>query len=147
MSTLASQHRALQSFRCAQHRRVIFPARHCTTQRPKTPGRSLLYYSKGRANMGGESASQAALCGIEISKRPPKTFTQKVLGIISLVVFLFGCISVNATQLLFVVPLALLPFPWAKEAHESGVRYTKGAFGILISQLFGHCSPRKLIAP
>lgn len=102
---------------------------------------------KDELNMGVESASQAALCGIEISKRPPKTFTQKLLGLISLVVFLVGCISVNATQLLFVVPLALLPFPWAKEAHESSVRYTKGAFGILISELSGRCSPRKLTIP
>lgn len=93
--------------------------------------------AKDELKAGTPSVSSPGLCGIEITKRPPKTWAQIVHGALFLVVFLSGCALVNATQLIFVVPLTLLPFPWAKEAHERGVRYTKGAFGVLISALFG----------
>ena len=78
--------------------------------------------------------SRAALCGVEISKRPPKSWAQLAHGVVFLFVFFFACCMIQFTQNIFVVPLGLLPFKWAKEAHEAGVRYTKGAFGVLISE-------------
>lgn len=78
-------------------------------------------------------ASPAQLHTIPIVERPPKTWFQLIHGIICLTVYLTGCVMVNATQLVFVLPLLLIPGKRARALHEEGVRYTKGAFGKLIS--------------
>ncbi len=36
---------------------------------------------------------------------------------------------IHATQLLFMLPLKLVPGDWAKQKYEEGIRETKGAFG------------------
>ena len=73
---------------------------------------------------------------LEINERPPKTWAQVLHGIVFLVVFLSGCITIHATQIFFLLPLKLVPGEWAKQAYETGIRETKGAFGKLI----GACS-------
>ncbi|KAI5116740.1 hypothetical protein M0805_000434 [Coniferiporia weirii] len=76
---------------------------------------------------------------LPIAARPPKTWFQLVHGVLALTVFLFGCVMVNATQLIFVLPLRLVPNQRVRELYEKGVRYTKGAFGMLTTlmcQLF-----------
>lgn len=78
-------------------------------------------------------ASQYA---IPINRRGPKTWFQIVHNICYLVVFLFGCFMINGTQLLFLLPLRLVPNAQAREIYEMGVRYTKGSFALLMSELY-----------
>ncbi|EJC98701.1 acyltransferase-domain-containing protein [Fomitiporia mediterranea MF3/22] len=82
---------------------------------------------------------------LPIKDRPPKTWFQFIHGILSLAVFLTGCIILHAAQLAFMLPLRLVPSRRARELYERGVRYTKGAFGslaTLMCQLFAPTSLR-----
>jgi hypothetical protein len=69
---------------------------------------------------------------IPIPSRPPKTWAQFINAISFLIVFDFGSLMINSSQFVFLAPLLLLPFPWARELYEEGIRYTKGAFGSLL---------------
>jgi hypothetical protein len=42
---------------------------------------------------------------------------------------------VHGFQAAFLLPLLLLPFAWSRGLYEEGVRYTKGSFATLISEL------------
>lgn len=79
-------------------------------------------------------ANQQHIYSIPIKSRPTKSWFQVLYGTVSIVFFLTGCIMVNATQMLFVMPLRLIPDKRALELHETGVKYTKHAFGVLISK-------------
>lgn len=70
---------------------------------------------------------------IEIKKRPPRTLLRRVLGLIAITVFFVSCITAHITQLLFIVPIGLLPYAWAQAWYDAGVRYTKGTFGVISS--------------
>lgn len=69
---------------------------------------------------------------LPISSRPWRTWVQLVNMVLCLCTFLIGCIMINGSQFLFLLPLALLPFPWAQRMYLEGVRYSKGAFGMLL---------------
>ncbi|THH10539.1 hypothetical protein EW145_g1245 [Phellinidium pouzarii] len=76
---------------------------------------------------------------LPIADRPRKSWYQFAHGVVFLIVFLFGCIMINTTQLVFVLPLRLVPNARVRALYEEGVRYTKGSFGMLITlacQLF-----------
>ena len=51
-----------------------------------------------------------------------------------LIVFLFGCLMINGSQFVILLPLKLLPFRRARKLYYEGVRYTKGAFGALLGE-------------
>ena len=87
------------------------------------------------------TANDAPLCSVEIPKRPQKTWWQVVHGALFLIIFIPACVNIVAFQVMFMLPLKFVPLPFAKEAYEEGIRYTKGAFGSLISALFilGDC--------
>lgn len=70
----------------------------------------------------------------KISERPPKNWAQTLNAIAFVVVFNFGCLMVNASQFAILLPLKLLPFEWASRWYDSGIRYSKGAFGALLSE-------------
>lgn len=40
---------------------------------------------------------------------------------------------VHGFQLLFVLPLKLVPGPNSRKLYDEGIRYTKGAFAVLLS--------------
>lgn len=84
--------------------------------------------------MGSASTAKTAapLHTIEIDQRPQKTWAQLLHGVAFIVFFLSGCITMNATQVFFLLPLKLVPGDWAKRVYEEGVRETKGAFGKFI---------------
>ena len=48
--------------------------------------------------------------------------------------FDFGCLTVHGFQVVFLLPLLLLPFGWSRYLYEEGVRYTKGGFTTLMSE-------------
>jgi len=51
---------------------------------------------------------------------------------------------IHATQLLFMLPLKLVPGDWAKQKYEEGIRETKGAFGKFIAFITNTFAPTSL---
>ncbi|PCH33504.1 acyltransferase-domain-containing protein [Wolfiporia cocos MD-104 SS10] len=82
---------------------------------------------------------------LEIHARPPRTWRQTISGVVSLLVFLLGCVMINSSQIAFLLPLRLLPFSWAKKAYYDGVRYSKGTFGTLLVLMCQWFAPTKLV--
>ncbi|KAH8835354.1 acyltransferase-domain-containing protein [Flagelloscypha sp. PMI_526] len=81
---------------------------------------------------------------VPIASRTSNSWFRRVLAIAFIISFDVGCIMVNATQFMFLVPLRLLPFPWAKSLSEEVIRYTKGAFGCLLILMCQWFAPTKL---
>ncbi|THU94849.1 hypothetical protein K435DRAFT_151938 [Dendrothele bispora CBS 962.96] len=82
---------------------------------------------------------------IPISRRPSTSWTRKLWALVFIVLFDLGCLTVNASQFVFLLPFRILPFKWSRALYEEGIRYTKGSFGcllILMCQLF---SPTKFL--
>ncbi|CAK5280114.1 unnamed protein product [Mycena citricolor] len=52
---------------------------------------------------------------------------------------------INATQILFLLPLAILPFAWSSRLYSAGVRYTKSSFCCLLILMNQWFAPTKLI--
>lgn len=71
---------------------------------------------------------------IPIAARPAQSWSRLIFALASAIVFDIGCSMINATQFVFLLPLRLLPFTWARELYEEGIRYTKGAAGCLFSE-------------
>jgi hypothetical protein len=73
---------------------------------------------------------------IEIPNRPPRSCAQIFRAILFILVFDLGCLMINASQFLILLPLRLLPleFEWANSLHDAGIRLSKGAFGTLLSE-------------
>lgn len=71
---------------------------------------------------------------VEISNRPPKTWFQTLHGVLFLIVFLSGCVMINAFQFLFLLPLAIMPS--TRSLYSEGIRYSKGSFGKLCGQIY-----------
>ena len=74
----------------------------------------------------------AGLHAQEISTRPPRTRAQQLNAVLCAPAFLLGCCMVNFFQFMFLLPLCILPFPWARTLYRDGIRYTKGAYGNLL---------------
>jgi hypothetical protein len=85
-------------------------------------------------------AVDQGLHSFPISSRPPKTWSQILSAILFVVVFDIGCLMINATQFAFLLPLRLVPFQWARELYDEGIRYTKGAFAALLSEYCSNAS-------
>jgi len=64
---------------------------------------------------------------IPISNRPPIPWSRYIHASLFFIVFISGCITVNLSQFLFLLPLKFTPL------YNNGIRYTKGAFGRLQS--------------
>ncbi|KAJ2928814.1 hypothetical protein H1R20_g8326, partial [Candolleomyces eurysporus] len=68
---------------------------------------------------------------LPIPARAPQTWRRTFLATLFVVLFDLGCLMINGSQLLFLLPLRLLPFRSTRKLYYSGIRYTKGAFGCL----------------
>ncbi|TFK30631.1 hypothetical protein FA15DRAFT_662643 [Coprinopsis marcescibilis] len=69
---------------------------------------------------------------IPISQRTAaQNWTRTIQSILFVIIFNLGCISINASQFIFLLPLRLLPFRWSRKLYYAGIRYTKGSFGCL----------------
>ncbi|KAF8633934.1 hypothetical protein AX15_001118 [Amanita polypyramis BW_CC] len=82
---------------------------------------------------------------LPISTRPPQTWMRSLKAILFFILFNSGCLMINASQFLFLLPLRILPFPSARKLYDEGICYTKGAFGyllILMCQWFAPTSIR-----
>ncbi|KAJ7130090.1 acyltransferase-domain-containing protein [Mycena crocata] len=83
---------------------------------------------------------------LPISARTQKLgWRQKLLAIASGIVFAVACLMINATQIVFLLPLCLLPFKWSRNLYADGIRYTKKAFGCLLILMCQWFAPTKLV--
>ncbi|KAJ3750149.1 acyltransferase-domain-containing protein [Lentinula detonsa] len=88
--------------------------------------------------------STTGLHSLPISRRPATSFQQKLRAIAFALVFNLGCLMINASQFVFLLPLRLLPFKWSRSLYDEGIRYTKGAFGCLLILMCQWFSPTSL---
>ena len=70
---------------------------------------------------------------LPIHLRPPRIWAQTLNGLLFLLLFIPGCFMVHGFQLLVVLPLKLVPGPTSRKLYDEGIRYTKGAFALLLS--------------
>ncbi|KAI6158758.1 hypothetical protein EDD17DRAFT_1779270 [Pisolithus thermaeus] len=71
---------------------------------------------------------------LPINARPRRSCSQWLNALVFLPAFLFGCLIIHSFQLLFLLPLKLVPMRWSSKPYDEGIRYTKGCFALLISQ-------------
>lgn len=84
-------------------------------------------------------AAGRALYTLPISERPKKTWSQVVNAAGYAILFNVGCLMIHSFQIVFLLPLLLLPFTWSRNLYEEGVRYTKGCFATLMSESWTCC--------
>lgn len=77
--------------------------------------------------------SSAGLHSLPVSQRPPTSLKQKLRAVAFFITFNLCCLTLNASQFVFLLPLRLLPFQWSRSLYEEGIQYTKGSFGCLLS--------------
>ncbi|KAK0208550.1 acyltransferase-domain-containing protein [Desarmillaria ectypa] len=87
----------------------------------------------------------APLYTVPISERPRQSWRRTFSALLFFLVFNLGCLMVNASQFVFLLPLRLLPFKWSRAMYVDGIRYTKGAFGCLLILTCQWFAPTKLI--
>ena len=80
-----------------------------------------------------DSPPATPVYAVPIAQRRPMPWTMFFKAILFTIVFDIGCLMINGCQFIFFLPLRILPFRWAKDLYNSGIRYTKGAFGCLQS--------------
>jgi hypothetical protein len=78
------------------------------------------------------------LHAIPIAERPRKTWLQLCNAIGFTIIFNAGVLAIHSSQLLFLLPLKLIPFGLAAEQYDEGMRYTKGAFATLLGWSCDH---------
>ncbi|KAJ4486373.1 acyltransferase-domain-containing protein [Lentinula aciculospora] len=88
--------------------------------------------------------STAGPHSLPISRRPPTFFQQKLRAVAFFLIFNLGCLMINTSQFVFLLPLRLLPFRWSRSLYDEGIRYTKGAFGCLLILMCQWFSPTNL---
>ncbi|KAI6031913.1 hypothetical protein BKA83DRAFT_4207224 [Pisolithus microcarpus] len=71
---------------------------------------------------------------LPIHARPRRSCSQWLNALVFLPAFLFGCLIIHSFQLLFLLPLKIVPMRWSSKLYDEGIRYTKGCFALLISQ-------------
>ncbi|KAF9243936.1 acyltransferase-domain-containing protein [Melanogaster broomeanus] len=81
---------------------------------------------------------------LPIYSRPPRTWTQTLNGFLFLLLFIPGCFMIHGFQLLFVLPLTLVPSPQSRRLYDEGIRYTKGAFAALMNLMNQWFAPTRL---
>ncbi|KAK0456264.1 acyltransferase-domain-containing protein [Armillaria borealis] len=87
----------------------------------------------------------APLYTVPISERPRQPWRRTFSAVLFFLVFNLGCLMINASQFVFLLPLRLLPFKWSRALYVDGIRYTKGAFGCLLILICQWFAPTKLI--
>ncbi|KAF7339880.1 Lysocardiolipin acyltransferase [Mycena venus] len=91
-------------------------------------------------------ANKAELYTLPILQRTESLpWRRKLIALVSGVVFTVACLMINATQIVFLLPLLLLPFKWSRTMYADGIRYTKRAFGSLLLLMCQWFAPTKLI--
>ncbi|KAJ7102195.1 acyltransferase-domain-containing protein [Mycena belliarum] len=83
---------------------------------------------------------------LPISQRSKSlTWTRTLLATAAAIVFATACLTINATQIGFLLPLRLLPFQWARQIYTDCIRFTKRAFGCLLILMCQWFAPTSLV--
>lgn len=70
----------------------------------------------------------------QIPDRPPRIWAQTAQAIAYFIVFNLGCLMINTSQFIVLLPLRCLPLALARSLYHAGIRLSKGAFGTLLSK-------------
>ncbi|TFK40968.1 acyltransferase-domain-containing protein [Crucibulum laeve] len=81
---------------------------------------------------------------LPISERPRPRWLTTIKAILFAILFNFGCLMINVSQFIFLLPLRALPLRWSRRLYYKGIRYTKGAFGCLLILMCQWFAPTKL---
>ncbi|KAF9457097.1 acyltransferase-domain-containing protein [Collybia nuda] len=84
------------------------------------------------------------LHNLPISQRPPLSWRRSCKAITFFILFNLGCLMVNATQILILLPIRAFPSRWSRDIYNDGIHYTKGAFGCLLILMCQWFAPTKL---
>ncbi|KAJ6574835.1 acyltransferase-domain-containing protein [Mycena capillaripes] len=82
---------------------------------------------------------------LPISARPGISWRRRLPATASAIVFAVACLMINTTQIVFLLPLLLLPFRWSRTLYADGIRYTKRSFGTLLVLMSQWFAPTKLV--
>lgn len=83
------------------------------------------------------SSDLANLHRLPISERPRRNWAQFLNAVAFGVVFNLGCVLVNVSQFVFLLPLRVLHlFPFGRRLYDGGIRRSKGAFGMLLGEVY-----------
>ena len=81
-------------------------------------------------------ADLAALHALPISERPRRTWAQFWNALAFGVVFNLGCVLINVSQFVLLLPLRVLHFfAFGRRLYDAGIRRSKGAFGTLLGEV------------
>lgn len=86
-----------------------------------------------------------SLHATEIRDRPPRTWRQAAHAMLYFFVFNLGCIAINASQFVFLLPLRFIPFVSARSLYDAGIRFSEGAFGTLLILMCQWFAPSRLV--
>ncbi|KAJ7706461.1 acyltransferase-domain-containing protein [Mycena rosella] len=93
-----------------------------------------------------KAASPEPLYSRPISARTERlSWRRDLIATAAAVVFASACLMINATQIVFLLPLSLLPFTWSRTLYTDGIRFTKRAFGCLLILMCQWFAPTKLV--
>jgi len=74
---------------------------------------------------------------LPISERPRRTWAQFLNAVAFGVVFNLGCVLINVSQFVLLLPLrALHLFHFGRRLYDGGIRRSKGAFGTLLGEAY-----------
>ncbi|KAL6304272.1 acyltransferase-domain-containing protein [Sparassis latifolia] len=82
---------------------------------------------------------------VKITERPRRTWLQTLHTTLFLFVFLLGCVMINSSQFVCLLPLKLFPSPRGQKMYTEGIRYSKGSFGTLLVLMSQWFAPTKLV--
>ncbi|KAJ7275310.1 hypothetical protein B0H12DRAFT_251814 [Mycena haematopus] len=92
------------------------------------------------------TAKEPELYTVPISARTEGLpWKRKLIALASGVVFAVACLTMNITQIVFLLPLSVLPFKWSRTLYTDGIRHTKRAFGCLLILMCQWFAPTKLV--
>lgn len=78
------------------------------------------------------TTAKKPLYATPIPVRPRRNWSQTLNAILFTIIFNGGALAIHSAQLLFLLPLKLVPFDLAADLYDETMRYTKGAFGTLL---------------
>lgn len=81
------------------------------------------------------ASSPSPVYALPTDKRPPKPWSSFLYTALFIITFDVACLMINGSQFVFLLPLRILPFRWSKQLYNTGIRYTKGAFVCLQSEI------------
>ncbi|KAI0036670.1 acyltransferase-domain-containing protein [Vararia minispora EC-137] len=81
---------------------------------------------------------------VPIQQRPSISWTRSVSAFAFLAAWTIGCLMINGSQFLFLLPLYFLPFDFTRRWYQAGIRVSKGGFGTLLVLMCQWFAPTRM---